>query len=304
MARKRLSNLNSEGSKKVSEPQVEPPLPSSHSDQTEPDQEKSEPLQISAEQVGKSGKPAKTEKFEKSETDTVSVAPLEIDVSYVEVKDEAPDDRSTPPQPAEIALTESNSDVALQATIAELKDTLETVRHTAKQRETELLDQITQLESALQTKQALVEQLQPELQAKQTLVEQLQSELQSQQTLVEQLQAELKQSSQIKAELEDAKKMILQLSQVNAQPAKTAPSPRAAEPELESVSSQQVPSTPAKAQSVDRKPAPIALQRQPAYPARQSPFALSPELSPEKKSSEKLFEQDGKLSDADLGWVD
>lgn len=279
MARKRLSNLNSEESKKVMKPEAEaiasPPEPESAPTIVE----------------------NAVEDARKLEPEAFSVEPLEIDVPHVEVKDEEPADRPTSaPTSAstpEAALPDTSPNAALEATIAELNDTLATVRQTAKHRETELLGQSAQLQTALQ--------------AKQTLVDQLQAELQTRQALVDQLQAELKQSSQLEAELADAKKMILQLSQVNTQPTSSAPNPsvpsqiRAAEPELESSSPQLIHPAPAKARSADRQPAPIALQHQPAYPTRQTPFVMPSEKKPPEQP---VIEQNNKLSDADLGWVD
>lgn len=312
MARKRMSNLNPEEPKKV-EPAAEAPA-------------KSTTPAPNAEPAAEA--PAKTRTTEPQKI--VLTQPLEIEVPAVEIKDEEPADQqssaSAPLQTSEAAPDSQDS----EATIAELSASLEAAQQTARQRESELQEQITQLQAALEGKQTQVEalqsnlkdnqtqveQLQSALKDRQTQIDQLQSSLEDRQTQVDQLQSELQQSGQLKAELADAKKMILQLSQVNAQPQTNAqPAPaaalpsqrRAAEPELESSSSQLIhpARSQARPQRDDRQPA-SALQRQPSYPSRPMPLPTSPEkmIPSEKRPPEKLLEQDGKLSDADLGWVD
>lgn len=295
MVRKRLSNLNSEASKKVVKPEAASPA----SPPVEPKESVSLPTSVEN----------AVEATSKPEPDAFSVELLEIDVPHVEVKDEEsadrPDSAQSSSPPAVATLPDTSPNAALEATIAELNATLETVRQTAQHRETELLEQIAQLQAALQAQQTLADQRQSKLQTQQALVGQLQSELQTQQALIDQLQTELKQSSQLQAELADAKKMILQLSQVNPQPAQLAqPVPsqiRAAEPELEISSPQLIHPAPAKVRGDDRQPAPIALQRQSAPPVRQTPFVMPSEKKPPEQP---VIEQNNKLSDADLGWVD
>ncbi|NJO40374.1 MAG: hypothetical protein HC769_02100 [Cyanobacteria bacterium CRU_2_1] len=163
----------------------------------------------------------------------------------------------------------------LEAAIVDLKVVLETARQTARDKENTLLQQIATL----------------------------QANVQAQQSLIETLKTELQHSSQLKVELEEAKKMILQLSQVNAKPAVPTSNPRplevqqAAEPELESAA----------------KPAQLA-QRKLEGTGRDRPKSHQMELRkilnhptppgnlpsmPSEKLSEKV-----KLSDTDMGWVD
>ena len=317
MARKRLSNLNPEEAKKAPELKLESaksPSPSKKADTPDtktpdaktpdaktpttptPNVKTPNTQATSVEANVEKDLKSKPQTVESSQTKTqasqtktqakiFSIEPLEIDVPYVEVKDEEPASSQKDSGKAVVAeSTDSDTGTdaavyrAFESTIAELNATLDTVRQTAKHRENELLDQITELQTALQTQQATVKQL----------------------------QAELKQSSQLKTELEEAKKMILQLSQVNAQPASPAPSStktQIAEPAPEPSTAKPIassqPQALSKPQRDDRTPA-IALQRQTTYPVRQNPFAISPE----KKSVAKLPEQDSKLSDSDMGWVD
>ncbi|MBF2072598.1 MAG: hypothetical protein IGS50_02370 [Synechococcales cyanobacterium C42_A2020_086] len=154
----------------------------------------------------------------------------------------------------------------LEATIAELRSTLQQTQDAAQQQEATLQQQITHLTS----------------------------ELASQQALIEQLQTEVQQVQSLKAQLEEARKVILQLSQVNAQPApplKASPaspgSSPAAEPELETTQPvRPVPkptSTPSKHQ--------IALRQMLAHPTQ--PGSLP-----------KMSSEESKLSETDMGWVD
>lgn len=73
----------------------------------------------------------------------------------------------------------------------------------------ELEKTVTELQQVLQENQQEKNELQQQ-------IADLQSDLHEQKTLVQKLQAELKQASQIKADFEQAKKVILQLSEVNS----------------------------------------------------------------------------------------
>lgn len=72
----------------------------------------------------------------------------------------------------------------------------------------------------LETTMTDVTELLPEAQRRENSVQQqitdLQSDLQEQKTLVQNLQADFEQANQLKAELEQAKKVILQLTEVNS----------------------------------------------------------------------------------------
>lgn len=163
--------------------------------------------------------------------------------------------------------------VELEAMIAELKTALSTTRQTAEQQEAALKADIANLKQELQNKQKQIDQFHSEVQ----------------------------QIQYLKTELEDARKMILQLSQVNAQPAPPTPSPpstRVAEPELESSPNvaQTAKPLPVKARG-DRKPHEIELHKILDHPTQPGTLPTMP--------SEKITVQEtSKLSDTDMGWVD
>jgi DNA repair exonuclease SbcCD ATPase subunit len=276
MARKRLSDLVREEAKKTPENDSEQDTSKQSSEvktakNAESDSQAAtkelthEPTseKQTAKSTGRSRSKAKSsEPVNLSDTDARAIADSEtIDVKAEPV--EAHD--STPKSDA--------FDQKELETIANLQAELEATHQAAQKRETELKQKITQL----------------------------QTELDQQQTALEQLQADSKQVNQLKAELEDAKKMILQLSQVNAQPAPPKPAPplvRAAEPELESVTAAH---STAPSSSQDRSAPPkqhqIALRQLLDHPTR--PGTL-PSM-PSEKLKEPRLEEPEKI---DIGWMD
>ncbi|HEY9699746.1 MAG TPA: hypothetical protein V6D10_20970 [Trichocoleus sp.] len=188
----------------------------------------------------------------------------------------------------------SPTKVELEGLVAELKAALAASRQTTQQQEDALNQQITTLQASLQ----------------------------DQQSLIEKLQTEVQQAQSLKKELEEAKQMILQLSQANAKPAPAAPaapavsapssyqpialspmkppSAQSAEPELEAsrikldqptgADGKLVPGNPPKYQQ--------ELRRILDHPTR--PSAVPPMSSDAIKEKE----QEKKLSDTDMGWVD
>jgi myosin heavy subunit len=154
---------------------------------------------------------------------------------------------------------------------------------------------IATLQSDLQAAQDTAHQTESKL--KQTIKD-LQAELDQKQETIDQLQTDSKQMSQLKSELEDAKKMILQLSQVNAQPAPPRPTPalnRAAEPELESSSTAIKPAS-APDRGFPPKQNQIALRQILDHPTRPGKLPAM--------SSDKISEKAEDTDKIDIGWMD
>ncbi len=188
----------------------------------------------------------------------------------------------------------------LETLVAELKSALETSRQTAQQQEDELKQQITKL----------------------------QAEIENQQGMLEKLQTEVKQAQSLKKELEEAKQMILQLSQTNAKPASAAPASTPA-PTAASSSRQPIalsPMKPLPAQSAEpeleasriKLDRPSGLSDTGKLSSEQTPkyqqelrrildHPVRPGIVPSMPSDdlkEKGKDQEKKLSDTDMGWVD
>lgn len=214
--------------------------------------------------------------------------------------------QSVPPEP-QANRHHSPTQADMEAMIARLKTDLDAVRQEAQTKE-----------SALQIQ---VDRLQGELTAHRTTIQQLQREL----------QREIDRSEPLKAELESAKQMILRLSQptsprspeaAQSSPALAAaqppaaqppaaskpparskpaalsyiPSPRAAEPELESQPAAQM--VPTKIVHPERaKPYQVALHKVLDHPTL--PGSLPP-----MSSDIKSVDREVKLSDTDVGWMD
>lgn len=170
-----------------------------------------------------------------------------------------------------------NTSTDMDATILDLKAALESVQP----KDTVLV----------KTLEKQISDLQAELETKDTLIAKLQS----------QLQAETQQSQQVKQlqdELEDARKMILKLSEVNAKPL----------------------SIPAAAPKAESKPEPKVESRpEPkAQPAPQSTLQIAPRSSQHDAALRKILdhptqpgsppampsEKEGKLSEIEIGWMD
>lgn len=269
MARKRLSDLVREEANKPSENKTsETEVEQTASGQAKPDgkPEASQESQASK-TAGRSRSKAKPNQ-ESSQPESPS-KPLSEPVS--EPISEPIDVQAETVTAEDHQLLEAQTKIQeLEGTIAELQAKLEAAHKTAQQTEAELKQEITEL----------------------------QTKLHHQQTELEQLQTDGKQVNQLKAELEDAKKMILQLSQVNAQPAPPKPTPslvRAAEPELESSRPSRPPthipsSSPPKQNQ-------IALRQILDHPTR--PGKL-PAMSSEKLKEPRLEEPEK----IDIGWMD
>ena len=124
-----------------------------------------------------------------------------VETSAVAVEDTAAEDTAAkpaepaaPPPAAEpaakpVAAEPSPAELTLKAEIAQLQTTLETERQTAQQQQASLQQTISALQTALQ----------------------------SQQEQVRSLQAEVQQMQPLKAQLEETKTTLLQLSEVNSQ---------------------------------------------------------------------------------------
>ena len=235
------------------------------------------------------GKPGTTQSSgSHSDSQTIDSQTIDVEATKVEATDETTDVDTT----HEVIPGTPHPDVQkLEATIAELRSALETAQKTSQHREDELQQQIIALQTTVKENQ----------------------------TLIDRFQTDTKQTEQLKKELEDAKTMILQLSQVNAQPTPAAPAPtmsapsvpvpsvpvpavpRAAEPELESSSPSPVnASKPVHFRTEERKPHQIALQRILDHPTQ--PGKLPP-MPSEKLSSNKPSEP-GSKPEMDMGWVD
>jgi uncharacterized small protein (DUF1192 family) len=273
MARKRLSDLVREEAKKTPETDSEQAKSSKSSEtktakNAELDAEAgtkdltTEPTAEKQAAKSTSRSRSKTKSSESNSSDLHSGAI--IDSEPIDVKAE-------PVEATENTSTSHQKE--LEATIAHLQAELEASHAASQKREAELKQRITQL----------------------------QTELDQQQTALEQLQTDSKQVNQLKAELEDAKKMILQLSQVNAQPAPPKPAPplvRAAEPELESspVTRSTTP-TASRDRSTPPKQHQIALRQLLDHPTR--PGTLP--AMPSEKLKEPRLEEPEKI---DIGWMD
>jgi hypothetical protein len=156
--------------------------------------------------------------------------------------------------------------VGLEATVLDLKATLDAVQP----KDSILLKQISDLKADLEAKGSLIEKLQTE---------------------IKQAGQEVKQAEQVKAELAEAKQMILKLSEVNAKPlAAIAPihTPAAPKPEPEPKSTLQIESA-AIAHKTQHETALRKIFQHPTQPG-----------SPPPMSSER----EGQLSEIDIGWMD
>jgi hypothetical protein len=289
MTKRRSSSLNSTNQKASEATETGQPInsPQEPAKSSQPDVErlaKEQPNPIANEPIDVPSSPVEDE-TDSSKLHT-SAAPksnnrVEIKLEKKsETKSGAKAEAKAETQPEKKPTAEPDKSTAnLEVTIAELKAHLITVQQTAARRETELQEQVDRLQADLQTKQ----------------------------TQINKLQAELDQTHHLKAELEDAKKMILQLSQINAQPAPPVATPKTqpAEPEFSTMSqpvrSQPLPPAPL------HSPPPVKEPRS-AYPlaARQTDRAIARGSLPAMSSepAETSAKQNSKLSDMDLGWVD
>lgn len=186
-------------------------------------------------------------------------------------KDQASTSQSKSEQDVSQNSTSDFDPAQLEETIANLETALATTQKNAQRREQDLLQQISTL----------------------------QTQLQEQQDLNARLKTGVEQVGQLKAELEDARQMILQLSQVNAKPAPAVAPPakvQAAEPELETSQSKAIqPVQPSRSRvEIQPKSHQVALRRILEHPTQPGALPKMPsDRTPEKKPSEM-----------DMGWVD
>lgn len=190
-------------------------------------------------------------------------------------------------EPARRAHSPTKAD--LQAIVTDLTVELEAMRD----REQQLQSQISELEAKLnaqQAQQAQIDQLQIQLQQ--------QADQSAQLAQVQQrLEAEQAQTVQLKTELEEAKQLILKLSAANSKPeakpaARPAPAPL---PQRASLQAKPLPerSTPQRTSAI--QPARPIVPPRPVMPTRPIASNTIPIMS---------SENDTRLSDADIGWVD
>jgi myosin heavy subunit len=123
------------------------------------------------------------------ETSAVAVEETAAEDTAAEDTTAKPAEPAAPPPAIEPATKPSPAELALKAEIAQLQTALETERQTAQQQQASLQQTISALQTALQ----------------------------SQQEQVRSLQAEVQQMQPLKAQLEETKTTLLQLSEVNSQ---------------------------------------------------------------------------------------
>jgi hypothetical protein len=162
----------------------------------------------------------------------------------------------------------SEKPVGLEATVLDLKATLDAVQP----KETVLLKQISDLKADLEAKNA---------------------DLEAKNTLIAKLQTEAKQADPLKAELAEAKQMILKLSEVNAKPLAAIPSAH----------------TPAAKPDPKPEPEPKStLHIEPAHRKTQHETALRKVLEhptqPGSLPAMPSEKKEGQISEMDIGWMD
>lgn len=247
-------------------------------------------------------------KKSKQKEEAVPVTAEVIAAQAEQVEEFVSDLRSAAAEPDSTITLSQSHQAEMEETIAQLKAELDTAHQIVQRQEAALKVQIADLQSQLADQETALQTLQVEAQ-----------------------QAE-QQSTQLKAELESAKQMILQLSQVNgtpaqskqsapqpqvkgtlAQPKQSAPQPlpssRAAEPELEPNKTQLVMPS-AKSAALDRpKLHELELRKVLEHPIR--PGSLPPmsserpgSLPPMSSESKPAEREEVKLTDADVGWMD
>ncbi len=161
------------------------------------------------------------------------------------------------------------------------------------------LEKIVGLEATVLDLKATLDAVQPKDSILLKQINDLKADLEAKSSLIEKLQTEVKQAEHIKAELAEAKQMILKLSEVNAKPlVAIAPSypqevvprhpPAAPKPEAEPKSTLQVESA-AAAHKTQHESALRKIFQHPTQPG-----------SPPPMSSER----EGQLSEIDIGWMD
>lgn len=151
----------------------------------------------------------------------------------------------------------------------------------------ELETTLTELQAALQAAQIREEHLGQQ-------IANLQLELQEQKTLVHNLQPTLEQTNQLKTELEQAKKVILQLSEINSKSTPSAIAPKK-ESQANSKPTQSAAITPRK-ESRDFRAQNLNLKKLPQH-------SIQPHQSLEPNPPDS-HGSNTKLSNKDIGWFD
>jgi DNA polymerase III alpha subunit (gram-positive type) len=313
MAKKRLSDLLREEGKKSETDAEQESAKGQAKKQPEPDTpepdaiDASKPIDVTAEVVT-----SQAELVEGFVAELKAAEPTD-DSSTDDSLDEASD---KPPQlPDELK-------AELEATVLRLKQDIEAARQIAQETETVFNQQIADLQGKLAERDKTIQLLQVEIQQ-----------------VAQQAEQQVKQNSQnqldrLKAELEEARQTILQLSQANAPkpqsaaPARSSlyppappprpgslsrssvppvlssptilPSTRAAEPELEPSKSQLVMPLRSPARPPAGRPTLHELELHKVLDHPTQPGSLPP-MSSEPKPAEK---EEIKLSDTDVGWMD
>ncbi|MEP0912377.1 hypothetical protein NDI45_15785 [Leptolyngbya sp. GB1-A1] len=188
------------------EPSNEPANQSSNESANEPSNESANQ---SADQSAKStgAKPAKPpEKLPASSQPTIDSADSAISKASPETPAEA---KTTAPQGEPLRLGVHPSQQNQQDATAEVAAAQSARRNspTKAELETTIAELKTQLETAQQQKESFDQQ-----------IDHLQAEVKRQQSVIDQLQAEMQQSKSLRAELEEARQVILKLSEINVKP--------------------------------------------------------------------------------------
>ncbi|MBD2092087.1 hypothetical protein H6F67_19755 [Microcoleus sp. FACHB-1515] len=228
-------------------------------------------------------------------SDEPPAAEQTIDVS-AEVADESAIEPTRRPH--------SPTKAELQAIVTDLTVESEALRD----REQQLDHQIAELQAELKSRQTEIEQLQNQLQQqadqfKQQLDQAQQADQSAELVQVQQrLAAEQAQTAQLKTELEEAKQLILKLSEANSKPAAKAPETKAIDRPAPAPQR-----APLQAKPLPQRGGAIAPARPPAPPARPAvqprPFVPTRPIAPNNVPM-MPSESDTRLSDADIGWVD
>lgn len=233
-----------------------------------------------------------------------------IEVSAEPAADEPVADEPTADEAAEgneeiepARRTHQPTKAELQAIVTDLTVELEAVRDRSQQLERELAE----LKAERETDQAQIEQLRQQAdQFKQQLDQAQQSDSSAELAQAQQrLEAELAQTAQLKSELEEARQLILKLSEANSKPPEKSPEKPLEKPIDRPASTSQ--RAPLQAKPLPQRGGAIQPARPPAPPARPTvqprPFVpvrpVAPNNVPYMPS-----ERDTRLTDADIGWVD
>jgi chromosome segregation ATPase len=248
---------------------------------------------------------ADSESASASQTESADQGPATLDVVAEEVVDADATD-------SEEAGTKKRTSRTTKAELDQMVTELEQELEATQGREADLQKQVSDLQADLQEQQVLVRQLTAKLEPANQRMNSLKSELEEHKTLVKRLQTDLKQVDQLKAELAEAKQMILQLSEANTQ-AKTQASPQAnTQKAITKPAARPVGLDPLRSASLAKTPS-----RQPVSVPELEDNIPSPPVDPNTyqpglkrlrsqsiRPSSLPPKQSSMLSDDDIGWVD